>query len=1315
MLSDCPVCFQPLQEATCPHCGTDLRPIRVTRALETIADGRDTYSSLQEVLAAYRRMERPQAAGRVMGKLADYCLRNSLWREAQHYFEQILALGESAGSPSFRAAAKRQLGALLGRMGELPLGLHLLGQAEAAGDSFALVERLRLETEAASKSEALLLVTQLEKSPQRTREAEAWRMESLARFDMLPQEHQIEALIKTAEESGDAVTEAILRRAWAIWQMNHQQAAEARVNLQRAIDLFHEQHLPYERARTQVDLSRAYLLEEVNNLSIVAHMSNSEASVLAAQHLLGKAIATFRTLGTPVMDAAATELLNSLSIGRVPPPPSGDSTSTSVALIWLSLDGTWADELWQIALDTIHHQRGVGEKMLGGIVGFFGAEQHRGDLSLIAETALALNDLMIHFRAHHKDKVDTKSSFRIVAAMGMLPQADQDNLGTVRRLTGWRLFQEARALASELAAGAVAVNDILYLATRERYTYTALESSSRTATPSPEAKAAAPETPDPVRHEDAKDPRWWLLSLPTKAPPSPPATKRYRLQGYSSIFERIDTLLDKFKTHKEGGLVILSGLPGTGKTRLLELFSHEIQNSTHSWLIHLRGREARSDQPFSAIQHWLGGDIHATPQAPRERRLSYVATFRRSVVGLLGSKPLLMLVDDVHLLDSGSLATLKAVLPLTASHHLMIIMTARPQQASSEWETMLEAARRALPDRSLHVRLPDALAYQARPLPDDLMTRHVLACAAVLGDHFSTSALRRAANALHLERHLKKLEADGFVQPADKIQNWKFKQTAERDSLYNSLNPDYRAVLHWHVRQALKKLGLPSDDHVHPAGIAEPALKISIRNAQKALEMDCPAEALLHFDRALGHYQGERAAVELLLGRAAVLLTLGDLPAAQEALNKVQEASGLSPQEEANRLILQGELNFRVGEVATLFKLYEQAAEKLRQQPADQISVLYAQALARFKRGEVEMARSLTGGALLMAQQAGIENEMAHLWELLANIHHARGEVTEAQRAIEKAILNHKASRQQWQLMEPLEKLGQLALASGNLETARKQLQEALDLAEAIGDAESIIRLHQELGLIATYRGEFGKLNGHLEAALKVALFAENAGSLVKTRAALAEGLGLEGKQVEALQQATLALQQAEQDGGALLLAAAQLSLARVALTFNCLDDAERAAEKAQSNLALNGDGLLRLKLDLIRMELALARGNASEFQKVWGAVRSLQLEKDDLFLRARMGLVVGRHYAAQKEWNNAAREVERAVKTFARLGAVYWYGKGRAQLREIAPNAPGYHEQSRHHLRGKQTGPLSAKNVPNEKAMPSDQSTPDSKKPAAG
>jgi tetratricopeptide (TPR) repeat protein len=955
-------------------------------------------------------------------------------------------------------------------------------------------------------------------------------------------------------------------------------------------------------------------------------------------------------------------LFLSLSIGRQLPPLKLDATSTSVSLIWVSLEGTWIDIAWAQALDTAEKNGALVDKILGGLVIMFGPEESGDDMSVAVETAFALHDILNHHKSLSRGG-NNRSSFRMVCGVGMLPYDANNVLRALATLPHTPLLKELRAKAASTESGSIWVNATLHMGTQHQYTYD-----------EPEEPTTSPEDTGSL----SGDPEWWRLSIPQSQSDGARHPKRGEMTGQGDAFARIDPMLARLAQTGQGGMVTLVGLPGTGKTRMLDTIIGEQQSIHHPWLIHLRGRNHIQYQPFGAIRHWLGGEIAKPRRAPVEQRALHISTFQQSLIGLLKSKPLLLVVDDAHLLDSGSLDTLRAILPLMASYQLIILLTAQPAKGDSVWREVVASAERAIPNRCVRIDLPESLAFKPRPRPEDLMTAYVLACAAVLGNEFPAAVLRRMSGVPNLEQRLASLKKDGYLIRAATGQYWRFLQTAERDHIYEELNPQYRAILHWYARQALKTLGMPAEEHVHQAGLPEAALKLSIRMAQQALDLESPAEAAVHFKRALGYYEGSHQPIELLLGYAASLMSMGEWSEAQSALDTLKSTSDLSLRDEVTLLIYQGELNYRVGEVATLFRLYEEASQKLNQlqsdekHPSEEVSIIYAQALARFKRGEIEMARSMTGGALVIAQRAGLDRELAHLWELLAKIHQIRGESTQAQTAIAKAIQLLTSTGYQWQQIEPLEISGGLALARGHLSDASKFLVQALALAESAGDQESAVRLHQKLGRIAMYRGELEDYVTQQRAALDLALFSEHTTHTVEAYKELSDSLTLKGDFVEALQVATLGIQLAEKRADVAALGFAYCALAGVSVGLNCNDDAAQALATARQQIPDGPHPTLQMATEFAAMELALAQEDGAAFMAAWQAARAIELE-DDTFLRARIQLMLASFRAFESDWNDAARELELASKAFATMSATFWQNRAKNMLRDIAPNVPGY------------------------------------------
>jgi tetratricopeptide (TPR) repeat protein len=322
----------------------------------------------------------------------------------------------------------------------------------------------------------------------------------------------------------------------------------------------------------------------------------------------------------------------------------------------------------------------------------------------------------------------------------------------------------------------------------------------------------------------------------------------------------------------------------------------------------------------------------------------------------------------------------------------------------------------------------------------------------------------------------------------------------------------------------------------------------------------------------------------------------------------------------------------------------------------------------------LEIARSLIGTALHMAQQADLEHELAHLWELLARIHHHRGELDAGLKAIQHTLDSYRAVKYRFSLLEPLERAGALQLDSGDLDKAHQHLSEALEIAEEVGQYEALVRLHSLMAKTYLYRGDFAEMTSHLETALNHARYLDNPVLQVQAHAAYAEALTLAGRLVLAMQQATLALQLAERHDQPATQAAANLALVRVALALKQLEDAEAALGKARTATRATEIMLDLFRVELAAMEFAAAKGDTEAFNQAYLTVRDLPTRGETEFLRAWIDLLRGQQFMNRKEWNEAAREAERAARTFQRLGATYWYNQAQYVLKLCLPHVTGEH-----------------------------------------
>lgn len=370
-----------------------------------------------------------------------------------------------------------------------------------------------------------------------------------------------------------------------------------------------------------------------------------------------------------------------------------------------------------------------------------------------------------------------------------------------------------------------------------------------------------------------------------------------------------------------GGMVMLGGEAGVGKSRLAAELAGEVDGEGASVLI---GRcPAGGAEPYHPLVEAFG----AVPVGHLRGRDGVFRELAKGVAARAERSPVLVVLDDLHRVDRSTALAIRSVVEMATGARVLLVGTYRestvdrahplvellghPAVGRIEVEGLtVDDVTDLVGDAELGRRLwrgsagnPVAIAELLRPHAldghrhsfDDLVAhrvaelrppaRAVLEAAAVAGSEFHLDVVASAVG-IRLERAttaLKQLAGAGFVveEPAGPGASRRFVHDMVRESVERGLEPGARVDLHLRIGRALgahhrasgATPALMAWHHraAAPVGGSAPALGYSAQAGERAMEVLAWEEAAVHFGHALAASAGAAPGV-----RADLLLALGE-------------------------------------------------------------------------------------------------------------------------------------------------------------------------------------------------------------------------------------------------------------------------------------------------------------------------------------------------------------------------------------------------------------------------------------------------------
>ena len=544
-----------------------------------------------------------------------------------------------------------------------------------------------------------------------------------------------------------------------------------------------------------------------------------------------------------------------------------------------------------------------------------------------------------------------------------------------------------------------------------------------------------------------------------------------QLVGRTAELGVLDGALASLKERSFGALEVV-GEPGIGKTRLLaELGARgdqqgllvlsgsasEFEGELPFWVFvdaldeYVQGLEpkrlnALGDETLAELAHVLpsiSGVADAAP-GPQDDRYRTHAAVSQLLEALAATKPLVLLLDDLHWADTGSIELLASLLRRPPAAAVLLAMAMRPRQAPERLSGALDRARRD--ERVATIELGALSADEARELVGDV-------------DGAAAAALyeQSEGNPFYLEQLARSPQAPGGAAATGDA-SVSLAGVDVPPAVAAALTGEL-ALLPAEMRRVLEGAAVAGDPF-------EPELAAAAAGMDEPATIDALDELLVRdLVRPAGVPRRFRFRHPLIRGAVYEAAPGGWLLAAHERAAEALAARGASAIERAHHV----EFSARRGDMDAIALLREAGAAAARRTPAT--------------------AARLFAGALRLLPATATTDERAGLLESLAGAQVAVGLLEEPRAAMLESLELRKDSPEiRVRLTAAIASMENLL---GRHEEAHTRLVRALDELPHKPTPE-VVALMMELAIDGFYRLDFDVMREYAERAVEVVAELDN-------------------------------------------------------------------------------------------------------------------------------------------------------------------------------------------------------------------------------
>jgi DNA-binding SARP family transcriptional activator/tetratricopeptide (TPR) repeat protein len=591
------------------------------------------------------------------------------------------------------------------------------------------------------------------------------------------------------------------------------------------------------------------------------------------------------------------------------------------------------------------------------------------------------------------------------------------------------------------------------------------------------------------------------------------AKPAHPLFGRDAEVQRVAAALGRTMTSRRGAVLLVTGEPGIGKSRLLEA-GLELARRTQGWVLSASAYESESIRPFALWTDALrsvdaGTAATVFGQADLGNRTRLFDSLRELVAARLESEPVVLCFDDVHWSDESSISALHYVVRSNPGRPLFCLLAARTDGLRDN--AAVSRALRELRQTNLleEIRLG--------PLPGDALREIIDAHApGARGERLSESCGGNPLLAIELARaelagdsgqtlgELVQERLAGFAADDGDVLRWAAVLAPRIDAgtLARVTGFDWNRigeVLESAARRSMLQPAEAGFRFSHEliarsiyAGISPARRRTMHRRVAELLERDSVLDAERAAD--LAHHAAQSGDAALA---ARAMVSAGRLClrffANDEALSLARK--GLSWTEQlpaASRVCLTLELR-EIMLTAAPLEDWRSAAQEyaaLAEQALDHGALAHARrgyymaSYVHWMHGQVSGAREEILQSERVTRGAGDEEHIVGMAEaarclamLERDLTHADAMLMEAQALASRRHMSHYAIPAA---------LGMLRFHENRLDEATELFKEARTLARSSGDRLSEFQAHEYLAMVEIERGRYDSARTHCAALIEL-------------------------------------------------------------------------------------------------------------------------------------------------------------------------------------------------------------------------------------